>query len=265
MARLTRRRLLAGSLPALGVGAAALHAAVPHSTRGTRRPPPPTATDGHNGAHDSGLDDGHASFRDGRDGRPPRQRLRPARDPARLRLGHDAADGEREVAARVGARRDRPRDRGRARRALRGVDVQRAHPRADPALPRGRAAADPLRQRDPHHTHTIHFHGIHPAEMDGVPGVGAGEIAPGGAHGLRVRRPAGRPAPLPLPRAPAGRAHRQGPVRRVHRRPRRRPRGRRRDGHGHERVRHELRPRERGLRGEHDRLRLHGPADRDEA
>jgi len=29
------------------------------------------------------------------------------------------------------------------------------------------------------HAHTIHFHGIHSARMDGVPGVGAGEIAPG--------------------------------------------------------------------------------------
>jgi FtsP/CotA-like multicopper oxidase with cupredoxin domain len=29
------------------------------------------------------------------------------------------------------------------------------------------------------HPHTIHFHGIHPAEMDGVPGVGAGTIDPG--------------------------------------------------------------------------------------
>ena len=29
------------------------------------------------------------------------------------------------------------------------------------------------------HSHTIHFHGIHRAEMDGVPGLGAGEIAPG--------------------------------------------------------------------------------------
>jgi FtsP/CotA-like multicopper oxidase with cupredoxin domain len=28
------------------------------------------------------------------------------------------------------------------------------------------------------HPHTIHFHGIHPASMDGVPGVGAGEIVP---------------------------------------------------------------------------------------
>ena len=30
------------------------------------------------------------------------------------------------------------------------------------------------------HPHTIHFHGIHPAEMDGVPGLGAGTIPPGG-------------------------------------------------------------------------------------
>jgi FtsP/CotA-like multicopper oxidase with cupredoxin domain len=29
------------------------------------------------------------------------------------------------------------------------------------------------------HPHTIHFHGIHPAEMDGVPGVGLGVIQPG--------------------------------------------------------------------------------------
>ncbi len=29
------------------------------------------------------------------------------------------------------------------------------------------------------HPHTIHFHGIHPASMDGVPGIGAGMIDPG--------------------------------------------------------------------------------------
>ena len=29
------------------------------------------------------------------------------------------------------------------------------------------------------HPHTIHFHGIHPFEMDGVPGAGPGEIKPG--------------------------------------------------------------------------------------
>jgi FtsP/CotA-like multicopper oxidase with cupredoxin domain len=29
------------------------------------------------------------------------------------------------------------------------------------------------------HNHTIHFHGIHPSEQDGVPGLGDGEIMPG--------------------------------------------------------------------------------------
>ncbi|MEU0542718.1 multicopper oxidase domain-containing protein [Nocardia sp. NPDC005978] len=29
------------------------------------------------------------------------------------------------------------------------------------------------------HPHTLHFHGIHPAEMDGVPGIGRGIIEPG--------------------------------------------------------------------------------------
>nr|WP_102143159.1 multicopper oxidase domain-containing protein [Mycobacterium sp. QGD 101] len=31
------------------------------------------------------------------------------------------------------------------------------------------------------HPHTLHFHGIHPAEMDGVPGIGPGVIHPGQA------------------------------------------------------------------------------------
>jgi FtsP/CotA-like multicopper oxidase with cupredoxin domain len=31
------------------------------------------------------------------------------------------------------------------------------------------------------HPHTIHFHGIHPSEQDGVPGLGAGQIEPGAA------------------------------------------------------------------------------------
>jgi manganese oxidase len=30
------------------------------------------------------------------------------------------------------------------------------------------------------HPHTMHFHGLHPARMDGVPGIGAGEVPPGG-------------------------------------------------------------------------------------
>lgn len=30
-----------------------------------------------------------------------------------------------------------------------------------------------------HHPHTLHFHGFHKAEMDGVPGIGRGDILPG--------------------------------------------------------------------------------------
>lgn len=44
-------------------------------------------------------------------------------------------------------------------------------------------AGDRLRVRfvnGSEHPHTMHFHGIHPAEMDGVPGVGRGVIEPGG-------------------------------------------------------------------------------------
>ncbi len=45
-------------------------------------------------------------------------------------------------------------------------------------------AGDLLRVRfvnDSEHPHTMHFHGIHPADMDGVPMVGRGIIAPGEA------------------------------------------------------------------------------------
>ena len=90
---------------------------------------------------------GHASFRDGRTVDHARQRLRPARGPARLRLGHHDEAARRPHAARVGAVRGRQGDRGRARRHVRRLDLQRPHPRPDAALPRGRAAADHVRQR----------------------------------------------------------------------------------------------------------------------
>ena len=110
------------------------------------------------------------------------------------------------------------------------------------------------------HPHTIHFHGIHTARMDGVPGVGAGDIEPGRVDHLRVPRHALRPPSLPLPLDSARRAHREGALRRVHHRPEAGAPGGRRARDGHERVRHQLRPLERGLRGEHRRVRLPAPA-----
>ena len=69
--------------------------------------------------------------------------------------------------ARVRARRLRRGHRGRARRLLPRLDVQRHRP--GPVI---RATEDDLLRvnfaNGGAHPHTIHFHGIHPANMDGV-------------------------------------------------------------------------------------------------
>ena len=179
-----------------------------------------------------------------RQGRSPRQRLQPHRDPARLRPRQDAAAGERPGPARVRAGRGRQGDRGRAGGQVRRLDLQRPRPRPDPALPRGRAAADQVRQRlrPP-------AHGPLPRDPSGRHGRRAGgrreqrrgpDRARQELH-LRVRRRSVRAAPLPLPRDAARVPHLQGAVRGVrHRSAARPPRGRR-AGDGDERLRHQLR------------------------
>ena len=244
MADLTRRGLIAGGVLAGGALLSASNAGGHQS----------------NGGHAGHTGSGHANFRNHvavdhvANGFDPHELL------LRLRLGHDAPAAERARAARMEAGRDRQGDRGHAGREVRRLDLQRADPGPDLALPRGRAAADHVQQRlrAPAHDPLPR----HPPGRDGRRARDRRRAdRPGQEHGLRVRRAARGPAPLPLPRAAAGRAHRQGPLRRVHRRPGGRARGRERDGHGDERVRHQLRPRQRGLRRQHRRLRLHGPAD----
>ena len=124
------------------------------------------------------------------------------------------------VAARMGDRRPGQGDRSRARGQVRGLDLQRPGPRPDPARPRGRAAADPLRQRlrtPPHDPLPRHPHG--------ADGRHAGDRrkprrrrdrARGRVH-LRVRRRAVRPAPLPLPRLAARQPHLARALRRLRR------------------------------------------------
>ena len=65
------------------------------------------------------------------------------------------------------------------------------------------------------HPHSMHFHGIHAARMDGVPG--AGLVDPGEEFVYEFDAKPVRLPPLSLPRAAAEAAHAQGHVRRLHR------------------------------------------------
>ena len=110
--------------------------------------------------------------------------------------GAGFAAAVRPGAPRVRAGRRRPRDRGRARRLLPGLDLQRPGAGPDVPLHRGR----PLRVRFINgggHPHTIHFHGIHPRRR--WTASSSTEVAAGRTVRLRVRRRAVRPAPVPLP------------------------------------------------------------------
>ena len=167
--RLSRRRLLVGGAAA-GAGAAG-------PARADPPPGAPPRARGRRGAAGHGARRrrgrtarprrtaaaSHAGFAAGADVDHARQRLRPDRDPARLRLRQDAAAGQRPGAARVGARRGRQGDRGRAR-----GQVSRPGPTtaASPGRPCAAARASGCGSSFANgsaHPHTIHFHGIHPA------------------------------------------------------------------------------------------------------
>jgi FtsP/CotA-like multicopper oxidase with cupredoxin domain len=172
--RLTRRRLIAGGAPVLGAGAALLHGAVPHSHPWDGRA---EAAEGGHDAHAGHLD-GHADFRDGRT------------------VDHRANGFDPHAIAR-------DFDWGRTRRLASGRVLREwelyAVDKEIEVAPGVSFAAWTYNERIPGptlrcregerlrvtfvngsaHPHTIHFHGIHPAEMDGVPGIGAGTIAPG--------------------------------------------------------------------------------------
>ncbi len=175
MARLTRRSLLAGSLPAAGAAGALLHATVPHN-----HPWDGTAHAAQDGRDGHGAEGGHASFRDGAtvdhraNGFDPHEMLRDFDWGRTRRLASgrvlrewtlNAVDREIEVmpGVRFAAWTYNGRIPGPTLRCREGERLRIR-------FANGSA-----------HPHTIHFHGIHPAEMDGVPGIGAGQIAPGGA------------------------------------------------------------------------------------
>ena len=108
------------------------------------------------------------------------------------------------------------------------------------------------------HAHSVHFHGIHPSNMDGA----FEPVHPGHCVRLRIRRRAVRPASLSLPHGADQAAPAQGTLRRLHHRPQAGPSPRARDGDDDERLRHQLRQRERGLRRQHRRVPLPETPDR---
>ena len=174
--------------------------------------------------------------------RPRRQRFRPPATAARLRLRPHLDRSRWAEGARVGGRRRGPGDRGRAGRSVPGLDYNGRVP--GPTL---RATeGDLLRMRfvnRSEHPHTMHFHGIHRPRWTACRCSARGQIAPGEA--VHLYEFDAEPFGLHLYHChvvPAGGAHRQGPLRRVHRRSEGRPRPPADElVMVHERLRHQLR------------------------
>ena len=180
MAPLTRRKLLS-SVPALGLGAAALHATIPHS-HGTATAAEHDMADMQGAAapadHSAGHG-GHAGFRGGEvdhraNGFDPHEIIRDfdwgttskLPDGRTLREWTLAA-GEHEIEIAPGVKFAAWSYNGRIPGpTLRAKEGERLRIRF-------------FNGGD--HPHTIHFHGIHTAPADGVLGLGAGEIPPGGS------------------------------------------------------------------------------------
>ena len=164
MPELTRRRLIAGGVPLLGAAALVRSgSAGGHSMQGH---------EGH-----AGHDGGHANFRGG------------------VAVDHVANGFDPHEIVRDFDWGTTSRVNGRVVREWELVAVDKEI-EVMPGVKfaawtyNGRIPGPTLRAREgerlrirfangSEHPHTIHFHGIHPASMDGVPGIGAGQIEPG--------------------------------------------------------------------------------------
>ncbi len=180
MASLTRRKLLR-SVPALGLGAAALHATIPHShgtASAAEHEAHGTPEGGAAAPHDAGRG-GHAGFRGGEvdhraNGFDPHEIIRDfdwgktsTLPGGRTLREWTLAAGEHEIEIAPGVKFAAWSYNGRVPGpTLRAKEGERLRIRF-------------FNGGD--HPHTIHFHGIHTAPADGVLGLGAGEIPPGGS------------------------------------------------------------------------------------
>lgn len=170
MPRLTRRSLLAGSVPALG-GAAALAGVA----RGQHGGHAGTTDDGTHAGHGG---TGHAAFRD--EGMVDHRAN--GFDPGALVRDFDWGTTRRTASGRV-IREWTLHAIDKEIEVVPGVSFTAwTYNERIPGPTLRAREGELLRIRFVNgsaHPHTIHFHGIHPATMDGVPGVGAGQIDPG--------------------------------------------------------------------------------------
>jgi FtsP/CotA-like multicopper oxidase with cupredoxin domain len=172
VADLTRRRLLAGS--GVLAGAGLLHQTVPHSH--------PWEHEAQAAEHQHGgsSDGGHAAFRGGQtvdhaaNGFNPHELLRDFDWGTTRRLASGRVQREWELYAVEQEIEIAPGVK------IEGWTYNQRIPGPTLRCREGERLRITFRNAS-HHPHTIHFHGIHPAEMDGVPGVGAGQIEPGGS------------------------------------------------------------------------------------
>jgi FtsP/CotA-like multicopper oxidase with cupredoxin domain len=168
VAQLTRRSLLAGSLPALGLGAALA----------TGRERDAAFAGDRHARHAHGGAGGHAAFRGGEvdhraNGFDPHHIVRDFDwgHTRRLASGRVVREwtliaAEKEIEVAPGVRFTAWAYNGR----VPGPTLRcREGERLRITLINGSS-----------HDHTIHFHGIHRSPMDGVPGLGAGLVRPGG-------------------------------------------------------------------------------------
>lgn len=178
MARINRRSLLAGAIPAIG-GAGLIARADGDAAAAGMNHSMPGQPGQHAGSRPGGTHGGHANFRDARtvdhsaNGFDPHEVVRDFDHGATKRLPSGRVlrewtlvAGDREIEIAPGISFASWSYNGRIPGpTLRCTEGERLRI----TFVNGSA-----------HPHTIHFHGLHPATMDGIAGQGAGEIQPGG-------------------------------------------------------------------------------------
>ncbi len=175
--RISRRRLLGGA--AIGATLPVLHELVPHRGLHHAIDGASAATDGHPVHGDPALQGAagahsHSGFAAGAEVDHRANGFDPSDLVRDFDWGKTTRLPGRPGAARVGACLGRQGDRGRSRRQVRLPGPTTAASRVRPCARARASGCGSASRNGSSHPHTIHFHGVHPDFMDGMPGIGEG-------------------------------------------------------------------------------------------